>query len=266
MATVVAISNQKGGVGKTTSAVNLSAEFAAAGLEVLVIDLDPQCSASSGLGLEVVNDGPDLWDVFKGGTRLEEIIRSSSVERVAVVPSSRDLVGLEVELGRRAGRELILRSEVARISHRYDVIVLDCPPSSGLLTLNALGASNWVLIPLQAEYYALEGLSQLVDTIDFVRGTFNPTLSILGVFMTMYDGRTNLSAQVEEEARAVFGEVMFSVRVPRSIKLSECPSHGVPVREYDSGSAGAVAYARLAREVVGRLRLVAQPSEFKKAV
>jgi chromosome partitioning protein len=255
MATVISVSNQKGGVGKTTSTVNLGAEMAAQGNSVLVIDLDPQCSASSGLGAAELPGEHDLYDVFQGPASLSEMIVSTSVPEVSLVPSSRDLVSLEIELGKRPGRELILRSEISKISHRFDIILIDCPPSSGLLTLNALGASQWILIPLQAEYYALEGLSQLVDTVEFVRSTFNSNLGILGVFVTMYDGRTNLSSQVEDEAKKYFSDLMFATRVPRSVKLSECPSHGLPVRLYDPHSAGSRAYEKLAMEIRERLKL-----------
>jgi len=249
MAHVISISNQKGGVGKTTSAISISTELADLGRRVLLVDFDPQGSATSGLGVERPDEGQDVYDMFFGRISLGKIIRPSAVERLFVAPSSADLVGLEIELGKAPGRELILRSEINLLRESFDYILIDCPPSSGLLTLNALGAAERVLIPLQAEYYALEGISALMNTLEFVRQTFNPNLSILGVFMTMYDSRTNLSAQVENEARNFFAERMFTTRIPRNIKLSECPSHGLPISRYDPASAGAVAYKALAAEI-----------------
>ncbi len=169
------------------------------------------------------------------------------------MPASRDLVGLEIELGKKAGRELILKSEISLLRNRFDLILIDCPPSSGLLTLNALGAADCVLIPLQSEYYALEGISALMNTVEFVQATFNPELSILGVFMTMYDARTNLAQQVEAEAKNFFDSSMFQTRIPRSIRLSECPSHGLPICEYDPASNGAKSYSQLSDEILVRI-------------
>ena len=256
---VLAVCNQKGGVGKTTSSISLAAELANMGREVLLVDFDPQGSATSGVGVERVESGRDLYDMFFGRVGLADIIRPTAIERLSVAPSSADLVGLEIELGKTPGRELILRSQLELLMARYDYIIIDCPPSSGLLTLNALGAAQAILVPLQAEYYALEGISALMNTYEFVRQTFNPSLEILGVFLTMYDSRTNLSAQVETEAKTFFKERMFSTRIPRSIKLSEAPSHGLPICLYDAMSSGAVAYRTLAAEVATRCegRLVA---------
>ena len=197
MGNIIAISNQKGGVGKTTSAVNISAELARLGRKVLLVDFDPQGSATSGLGIELQEEGNDLFDVFFGRTTLAKIIKSSQIEGLSVAPASKDLVGLEIELGKTPGRELILKSELNLLRMNFDYVIIDCPPSSGLLTLNALGAADSILIPLQAEYYALEGISALMRTIQFVQATFNPDLRLLGVFMTMFDIRTNLSNQVE---------------------------------------------------------------------
>lgn len=253
MGKVVAVSNQKGGVGKTTSSISVAAEAALSGLKVLLIDFDSQASASSGLGIPLHAEGGDLFDMFFGKTTLAKLVVPSQVSNLDVVPASRDLVGLEIELGKQPGRELILRSELSDARRKYDLIVIDCPPSSGLLTLNALGAADHILIPLQAEYYALEGLSALLNTIEFVRQTFNPGLSILGVFMTMFDARTNLAVQVEAEARGHFRDQMFRTKVPRSVRLSECPSHAKPIALYDPESAGARAYRELTAEILVRL-------------
>jgi chromosome partitioning protein len=249
MSHIIAIANQKGGVGKTTSTINIAAELALMGRRVLMIDLDPQGSATSGLGVEKHPEGQDIYDMFFQRVPLTAIVKATNLEGLSLVPSSRDLVGVEIELGKTPGRELILRTEIEPLKDQYDYVFVDCPPSSGLLTLNAMGAAERILIPLQAEYYALEGLSALLETIEFVKGTFNPELSILGVFITMFDVRTNLSAQVEDEARKYFGSLMFRERVPRSVRLSECPSHGLPICRYDPGSAGAKAYHYLAIEV-----------------
>lgn len=249
MGNVIAISNQKGGVGKTTSAVSLAAELALAGRKTLLVDFDPQGNATSGLGVEVPDEGQDLYDMFFGRISLDKIVRPTMLEHLFVAPSSRDLVGVEIELGKAPGRELILRSQLRLLQQRFDYVLIDCPPSSGLLTLNALGAAQHVLIPLQAEYYALEGLSALMDTIEFVKQTFNPGLGILGVFLTMYDARTRLASQVEEEVKGHFGESAFETRIPRNVRLSECPSHSLPICLYDPQSAGALAYHELAVEI-----------------
>lgn len=252
MGEIFAVSNQKGGVGKTTSSVSLSAQLALLGHRTLLIDLDPQGNATSGLGVEFKEEGADLYDVFFGRLALEEVLTETEINGLEVAPSSRDLIGVEIEVGKRGGREKILGDEIAKIRDRYDYIFIDCPPSSGLLTLNALGAAEFVIIPLQAEYYALEGLSALMDTIEFVRGTYNPDLEVLGVFMTMFDSRTNLSSQVEAEAREFFGDLMFKSVIPRNIKLSECPSHGLPICLYEPGSPGALSYKKLAKELAAR--------------
>ncbi len=252
MACVIAISNQKGGVGKTTSSVSIAYELSRLGYKTLLIDFDPQASATSGLGLALRDAGVDLYDMFFKRVLLSKIVTKSPFDNLYVAPSSKDLVSLEIEMGKAAGRELILRSELAPLHQIFDYVVIDCPPSSGLLTLNALGAAKYILVPLQAEYYALEGVTSLMSTVEFVKHTFNPNLDLLGVFMTMTDNRTNLSVQVEREAREFFKGSMFVTSIPRSIKLSECPSHQKPIGVYDPGSTGAKAYRLLTAEVVER--------------
>lgn len=249
MGRIIAVANQKGGVGKTTSAVSISSQLALLGRRVLLVDFDPQGSATSGLGLQAAADGVDLYDMFFGRTSLAAITTPTQIKNLSVAPSSKDLISVELELGKTPGRELILKSEIGLLKTSYDYVFIDCPPSSGLLTLNAMGAAESLLIPLQAEYYALEGISALMKTVEFVRQTFNPTIDILGVFLTMYDARTNLSVQVRDEATGFFKEAMFDVVVPRNIRLSECPSHGLPICLYDPESAGAKAYLKLAQEV-----------------
>lgn len=249
MENVISLANQKGGVGKTTSAINIATELALFGRKVLLIDLDPQGSATSGLGIKILENNRDLYDLFFGSTDLNQIIIQSQIDGLNIAPASSDLVSLEIELGKTPGRELILKSSLSLLKSEYDYILIDCPPSSGLLTLNALGASNKILIPLQAEYYALEGISALIKTIQFVQATFNPTIEILGVFLTMVDARTNLSLQVEREAREFFKERFFETKIPRSIKLSESPSHGLPMALYDANSIGAKSYKSLAWEI-----------------
>lgn len=249
MGNIVAIANQKGGVGKTTSAVNISAELAEAGNRVLLIDFDPQANATSGLGVDFNEEGQDLYDMFLQDISLSELLRDSVVEGLDVAPASKDLISIEVEIGKKPGRELILKSELKLLTSSYDYIFIDCPPSSGLLTLNALAAADYVLIPLQAEYYALEGITGLMKTVGFVRDTINTDLDILGVFITMYDSRTRLSEEVLSEAKNHFKKLTFKSVIPRSIRLSESPSHGLPIGQYAPKSSGAVAYRELAEEI-----------------
>lgn len=252
MTYIIAVANQKGGVGKTTSTISIGAELAEAGYKTLIIDFDPQGSASSGLGVELEQGSKDLFDMFFDDVSLGDIIRPTPFKNLDIAPASKDLVSIEIEIGKTPGRELILKSEISMLKADYDYVLIDCPPSSGLLTLNALGAAKHVIIPLQAEYYALEGLSALMETITFVQKTFNPALQILGVFLTMYDSRTNLSAQVHDEAKSFFKEKMFKVKIPRNIRVSEAPSHGLPIGKYAPGSAGAESYHDLALELNAR--------------
>jgi len=254
MTKTIAVMNQKGGVGKTTSVVSLASEMALRGYKTLIIDIDPQASATSGLGIEPLAPGEDFYDMFFGRTSLEKLVRPTNVANLSIVPSSRDCVGIEIELGKSPGRELILKSELYLLKNKFEFVFIDCPPSSGLLSLNALGAADFMIIPLQAEYYALEGLSALMGTLEFVRQTFNQRLEVLGVFLTMYDARTKLSNQVEAEARGYFKDLMFKNIIPRNIRISESPSHSLPICLYDPESAGAKAYHNLSLEIEDRCK------------
>lgn len=256
MAQIVAIANQKGGVGKTTSAVSLAAQMAILGFKVLLLDFDPQSSATSGLGINKLPEGGDLYDAFFGRISFNDIITTSAdIPGLSIIPGSHDLVSLELEIGKAPGRELVLRNALKGISARFDLVFIDCPPSSGLLTLNALGSAQHVLVPLQAEYYSLEGLTGLLNTISFVQQTFNPDLQLLGIFLTMFDARTNLSMQVLKETEAHFGDKVLKAKIPRNIRLSESPSHGLPICRYDPSSSGAKAYLALSGELIERLGL-----------
>ena len=250
MAMVLAFANQKGGVGKTTTAVNLGAFLAADGRSVLLVDIDPQANATSSLGTDKYSLTASIYDALVDGAALESVIQLTGLMRLDLVPSAPALAGAEVELVGVAQREFLLRNALAPVLDRYDYILIDCPPSLSLLTINGLTAArNGVIIPVQCEYLALEGLSQLVQTIDLVRRTLNPSLTVQGVVMTMYDARTRLSQQVVDEVRQYFGKRVFATVVPRSIRLSEAPSYGQPILSYAPGSAGSLAYESLAREL-----------------
>jgi chromosome partitioning protein len=245
----IACANQKGGVGKTTTVVNLGSYLALAGERVLVVDLDPQGNATSGLGFDRNLIERSVYDAVVDGVQIDELIQPGPAERLDVVPSAIALAGAELELAPVERRERRLARQLAGVTDRYDYILIDCPPALGLLTVNALTAANSVLIPLQCEYYALEGLTQLLATLDLVRDHLNPGLSINGIVLTMYDGRTNLSADVAAEARRHLGSVVFETIIPRSVRLSEAPSHGQSIQRYSPDSTGAVAYAALATEI-----------------
>ncbi len=250
---VIAIANQKGGVGKTTSAVNLAASLAAAEKRTLLLDADPQANATSGVGLE--RDGLRLtvYEVVVDGRPIEDVIqRSVHFPSLDVAPASRDLVGAEVELVSRPHRETIMRGALDAVRQNYDFVLIDCPPSLGMLTLNMLTAADAVIIPIQCEYYALEGLSQLLNTIRLVQRNFNPRLAIDGVLLTMYDHRLNLSKQVADEAKEYFGARMFKTVIPRNVRLAEAPSFGKPILLYDIGSIGAQTYLNVAEELIRR--------------
>ena len=245
---IYAFANQKGGVGKTTTAINLAACLAEAGRRALVVDLDPQANATSGLGMRA--NGTSTYDLLDGAP-LAELAKPTRWENLYLVPSRPELAGAAVELSRREDGERYLAEALARVED-FDWVLLDCPPSLGPLTVNALAAADRVVVPVQAEYYALEGLAQLVRSIDLVKVRLNPRLGIAGVLLTMVDGRTRLAADVEQEVRRHFGELVFAAVVPRSVRLAEAPSHGLPVNHYDRRSAGAEAYWKVAMELVDR--------------
>lgn len=248
MAKIIAIANQKGGVGKTTTAVNLSTSLALAGKDILLIDSDPQGNATSGLGIE--REGISLYDVYSGRCSFDDVIRQTSISHLSLVPSSIDLLGVEIELVERDGRENVLKEKISTLHDRFRYIFIDCPPALGLLTLNALVASDSVLVPVQCEYYALEGIGMLERTLDLVRNTFNQGLSIEGLLITMYDVRNTLSRQVAEELRRHFGKKVYETIIPRNVTLAEAPSHGKPVLLYDARSSGAQSYLSLAKEML----------------
>jgi len=250
----IACANQKGGVGKTTTVVNLGSYLALAGERVLVVDLDPQGNATSGLGLDRNVLERSVYDAVIDGTSIGELTMAGPVPGLDVVPSAIALAGAEIELTPVEGREHRLARLLVEVAVDYDYVLVDCPPSLGLLTVNALTAADSVLVPLQCEYYALEGLTQLLATLDLVRDHLNPDLVVKGIILTMYDGRTNLSADVAAEVRRHLGERVFDTVIPRSVRLSEAPSHGLPISRYSPDSTGAVAYAALATELRARDR------------
>lgn len=253
MARIIAIANQKGGVGKTTTAINLGASLAVAEHRTLVIDIDPQANATSGLGLSQDRVERSIYDVLVEGTPAgDAIVTHVHFPFLDVLPATRDLVGVEVELVTRKGRETILRDALEQVRDRYDFILIDAPPSLGMLTLNTLAAADAVLIPIQCEFYALEGLSQLLNTVRIVQRNLNPGLQIEGVLLTMYDSRLNLSRQVAEEAKEYFGAKVFRTAIPRNVRIAEAPSFGEPIVLYDIVSVGAKSYLALAQEVVAR--------------
>lgn len=252
MPRIVAVANQKGGVGKTTTAINLAASLASKGLQVLLVDCDPQGNASSGVGYPRARIELSLYDALLGDVALADVIRPTEITSLWVVPANTDLVGAEIELITTDQRERVLANTLAQAAGRFDYIVLDCPPSLGMLTLNALVAADGVVVPMQAEYFALEGISSLSATIDRVRSAYNPALTIDGVVFTMFDARTNLSAQVRTEVQAFFGDKVLHTVIPRNVRLSEAPSHGKPALLYDYRSPGARSYLALADEFLVR--------------
>lgn len=252
MGRIIAVTNQKGGVGKTTTAINLATYIALAGKRVLLVDGDPQGNATSGLGVNRRRLKYCLHDFIIDGLDFAQVMTVTKVERLDLIPATIDLAGAEVELVALPHREQALAMALAPISEYYDYIIIDCPPSLGLLTINALTACDSVLIPLQCEYYALEGLSQLMDTIQLVRKQLNPKLRVEGILFTMFDGRTNLSIQVVDEVKKHFRKDVYRTIIPRNVRLSEAPSHGKPIALYDARSKGAEVYQDLAREVLER--------------
>ncbi|MFC4840921.1 ParA family protein [Bradyrhizobium sp. GCM10023182] len=257
---ILALANQKGGVGKTTTAINLGTALAAIGERVLIVDLDPQGNASTGLGIDRRNRSCSTYDVLIGEAPLREAVVSTAVPRLHIAPSTMDLSGLELELGTTAGRAFKLRDAIASLNNNvspdadYTYVLIDCPPSLNLLTVNAMAASDAILVPLQCEFFALEGLSQLLQTVEQVRSTLNPNLSIHGIVLTMFDSRNNLSNQVVADVRQFMGEKVYKTMIPRNVRISEAPSYGKPVLVYDLKCVGSEAYLRLATEVIQRER------------
>ncbi|MCD7950612.1 MAG: AAA family ATPase [Erysipelotrichaceae bacterium] len=253
MSKVIAVTNQKGGVGKTTTSVNLAAALAYMGKKVLLIDIDPQANATQGIGVDRSALDLTVYDAIIDSTPLKDIIIKSNVEGLDIVPANIDLAGVEIELSQvKTGREQRLKYVLDNEKNNYDYVIIDCPPALGLLNTNALTAADTVLIPVQCEYYALEGLTQLLNTILLTQKTFNRKLTIEGVLLTMLDARTNLGTEVSQEVRKYFKEKVYDVVIPRNIKLSEAPSEGLNIFDYDKTSQGAIAYSKLAKEVVKR--------------
>ena len=252
MGRIIAVANQKGGVGKTTTTINLSACLAEAGQKVLVIDVDPQGNTTSGLGIDKNDTENTVYELMLGEAEVEQCIYKSVMEDLDVIPSNVNLAGAEIDLIDIEDREYVLRNIVNGLKDRYDFILLDCPPSLSMLTVNAMTAANTVLVPIQCEYYALEGLSQLIHTVNLVRERLNPTLDLEGVVFTMYDARTNLSLQVVENVKNNISQRLFNTVIPRNIRLAEAPSYGLPISIYDPKSAGAEAYMNLAEELINR--------------
>ncbi len=250
MAKTIAVANQKGGVGKTTTAVNLAAVLASASIPVLLVDSDPQGNATSGVGIQRGSFRKGLYHSIVLDEPLQGLIHSTEIPSLQVVPSNKDLVGAEVELVEMEQREFRLREALRSVENDYDFIVIDCPPSLGLLTLNALSAAKSLLVPIQCEYYALEGVTELFDTLARIRRLHNPNLTIEGLLLTMYDERTNLSSAVASDLRSFYGQQVFETVIPRTVRLAEAPSHGKPIILYDIHSKGAEAYFHLAKEIL----------------
>lgn len=252
MGRIIAIANQKGGVGKTTTAINLSACLAEVGQKVLTVDFDPQGNATSGLGFEKEYMDKTVYELLMGECQIDDCIIKDVQENLDVLPSDVNLAGAEIELLDEEGKESLLKKELEKIEKNYDFVIVDCPPSLSLLTINALTAADTVLVPIQCEYYALEGLSQILQTVDLVKKKLNPKLELEGVVFTMYDARTNLSLEVVENVKNHLNRTIYKTIIPRNVRLAEAPSHGMPINLYDSRSTGAESYRLLAAEVISR--------------
>jgi chromosome partitioning protein len=257
MGRIIAIANQKGGVGKTTTSINLSASLAAKGKKVLVIDTDPQGNTTSGFGIDKNNVENTIYELILGECSIRDCIISDVIENVSIVPSNVNLAAAEIELIGVDKKEYILKNEVDYVKNNYDYIIIDCPPSLNMLTINAMTTANSVMVPIQCEYYALEGLSQLIHTINLVKERLNPDLDMDGVVFTMYDSRTNLSMQVVENVKQNLTQHIYTTLIPRNIRLAEAPSYGKPINQYDPKSAGAEAYMELAEEVIKNTKIKA---------
>ncbi len=252
MGKIIAIANQKGGVGKTTTSVNLSACLGKLGKKTLIVDIDPQGNTTSGLGIDPKTLSLSIYDCLINETDIKDVILKTEYEGLFIVPSNINLAGAELELALKEKREFLLKDCLSKVKEFFDFILIDCPPSLGLITLNSFTAADSILVPIQCEYYALEGLSQLTNTIKLVKKSLNPTLSIEGILMTMFDARTNLSIQVVDEVKRFFRDKVFKTIIPRNVRLSEAPSFGQPIIEYDKHSKGAECYLALAEEVIER--------------
>ena len=250
MSRIISVANQKGGVGKTTTAINLAACLALSGQKVLIIDIDPQGNASSGLGVNLRENQKGIYELLAGSASLDQVIYPTEIDTLKIIPSNVDLAGAEIELVRRDHREKVLSMALNGVNAEYEFVVIDCPPSLGLLTLNALTVSQSVLIPMQCEYYALQGLSQLLKTLKRIQKSINPDLKVEGILLTMYDNRTLLTSQVENHVKKYFSEFLMKTIIPRNIRLSEAPSHGKPIILYANRSKGSDSYVELAQEVI----------------
>jgi chromosome partitioning protein len=250
MGRVIAITNQKGGVGKTTTAINTTASLAAAQKRVLIIDNDPQGNTTSGLGIDRDSVNGSIYDLYTETKTINEVTQDTIFDHLKLIASSIDLIGAEIEISSKEGRENILKNAIMPVKDQYDYIFIDCPPSLSLLTLNALIAAESMIIPMQCEYYALEGISSLIKTLDLIRNSFNPHLTIEGILLTMFDGRNTLSNQVSDELKKYFGDKVYMTTIPRNVTLAEAPSHGKPVMLYDIRSKGAISYLELAKEII----------------